>query len=575
MADTTEKLKKLTRLAREKPEDVDNLGGNVLSWLNSVGNIVSPWWSKARDADLRRFWKLNDHLASAIFTFSSKMEAIPFHVESRDMSIRSYVREADQFTDMLLYGSQLGSGWLSLYDPFLQDLLCQDNGGFIEVLGEGEPDGPIVGPSLGLIHRDSYNCQRTGNPIFPVVYTDKLGKRYKLHFTRVIFVSQMPSPDVYMNQVGFCACSRAINTAQHLIDLATYEQEKLGSRPHRQLLIGQHIDATALKNAFVMAEQEMSNQGLSRFAKTVAIGSKTQAIDVKQIDLASVPDGFSKSEEITLGMFAIALALGTDARELWPGSQPGATRADAMVQAMKARGKGSGWILSTMTSQINSKVLPPYLKITFELQDDDEDAAQADIRIKRSETRNTDVLAGVINVRVAREQALRDGDIDAAQFSALELADGRLDDGNDVLSLYYSEDEEISAMLNTDGSDASVKAKMEEAIGLLQNSRNPAKRKMAREVLAALKRRYGVHEPIESAAEREAREIEEAQALLPPVDNQPSDMPSTQEVKPVPLDGTVATKAVAESKIAQVDVDRAISKWNRNLPSWRGMLGRR
>ncbi len=574
MALTPVDIRKQARLARDPLPEADNMGGNVLSWLNAVGSIVSPWWSRGRDTDLRRFWKTNDHLAGAIFTFCSKMEAIPFHVESRDQSIRSYVKEAERFNDLLLYGSQLGNGWLSLYDPFLQDLLTQDNGGFIEVLGEGPADGPIVGAVQGLLQRDAAQCTRTGHPVYPVVYSDKNGKRYKLHYSRCIYVSQMPSPDALMNGVGFSAVSRAINTAQHLIDIATYEYEKLGSRPHRQLLIGQHIDATALKNAFVMAEQEMSNQGLSRFAKTVAIGSKTQAINVQQLDLASVPDGFSKGEEITLGMNCIALALGIDSRDLWPGSQPGATRADAMVQAMHARGKGPGWILQTMESQFNAKVLPPYLRIVFSSQDDDQDAAQADIRAKRSETRNVDVLAGVINVRTAREQALRDEDIDPEQFEQLEIQDGRLESGDDVLTLYYSEDEELRTMLATDGSEASVKSKMEDALNLLQNSRNPAKRKTARQVLAALERRYGVHSPIESAAERESRELAET----PPVpengtNTTSSNQPATEQ--PGPPDEVAAAKAITESKLGQVDIDRAISKWDKRLKGYRGMLGGR
>lgn len=128
-------------------------------------------------------------------------------------------------------------------------------------------------------------------------------------------------------------------------------------------------------------------------------------------------------------------------------------------------------------------------------------------------------------------------------------------------------------MLATDGSEASVKAKMEEAITMLQNSRNPARRKTARQVLAALKRRYGIHEPIESAAEREARELE-SQPVTPTGTNIPSANQPNDEVAEPP-DEAVAAKAITESKIRVADIDRAVSSWDRRMRNWRGMLGRR
>ena len=75
---------------------------SILQWLTVAGNIIAPWWSTARDAELRRFWKQVDHIAGACSTFQSRLITIPFKVVPRDMSFKSHQRQADKFTEMLL-----------------------------------------------------------------------------------------------------------------------------------------------------------------------------------------------------------------------------------------------------------------------------------------------------------------------------------------------------------------------------------------------------------------------------------------------------------------------------------------
>ena len=162
-----------------------------------------------------------------------------------------------------------------------------------------------------------HNCTRTGDPEFPIIYQDTDGKRYKMHYTRVAFSSQMPSPSATMNGVGFCAVSRCINIAQNILDILVYKQEKLGSRPQRSIMVTSGgLDPDVVRSAFIQAESQMQAQQLRRYSKTVVIGHEDMP-DAKLdlIDLASLPDGFDERESIILGMAAIALAFGMDARE--------------------------------------------------------------------------------------------------------------------------------------------------------------------------------------------------------------------------------------------------------------------
>lgn len=422
----------------------------LVNSLAGVGMDLYPWWSPARDRQLNYFWQKIDYLSSAIYTMCAKMTAISFHIEPRyDMSVKEDMRMADYFTDLLYNGSEYGEGWPSFYDKFLQDLLCCDNGAFSVVIGDGNLEGPLVGPPLTVVHLDSLQCQRTGDPIYPVLYLSANGYQ-KIHYSRIMFRSQMPSARSYMYGVGMCAVSRAVNVSQTLFDVLVFKREKLGSRPHRAILVPSGgLDPEDISLAFQHAEESMDSMGLSRFSKVVVAGSSTiPDAKINVYDLASMPDGFNEETSIQYGMAAIALAIGVDARELWPAIGSGASRADALLQHLKQRGKGPGQIIELTERLFSQKFLPPNLRIKFDYQDEAQDRESAEIALVRTNKRRYDLQAGVTNTKIAREDMLQDGDITQAQFEKLELEDGRLVDGTNILALFYSEDPSIKSHLD-------------------------------------------------------------------------------------------------------------------------------
>jgi hypothetical protein len=231
--------------------------GGVLTvnWMARAGAYLPSWWSASRDQELRKFWKKGDHLSGAIYAMESKMTAIPRRVVPRDSSIKEHQEQADYMTAVIEQGAQFGDGWEKFFGMFVEDLLTQDNGAFAEIIGDGEKTGHIIGAPISVAHLDSHRCTRTGNIDFPVVYENIDGKKYKLHYSRVMMVSQMSSPIKEMNGVGFCAVSRAVNVAQTLIDILNYKQEKLGSRPQRALIVTQGgLDPKDVQTGFQLAE---------------------------------------------------------------------------------------------------------------------------------------------------------------------------------------------------------------------------------------------------------------------------------------------------------------------------------
>jgi hypothetical protein len=297
-----------------------------------------------------------------------------------------------------------------------------------------------------------------------------------------------------MNGVGFCAVSRAINVAQTLIDILLYKQEKLGSRPHRAILIPRGgLDPTDLRSAFEMAASEMDTESLSRYSRTVIAGSSAMPeADIAKIELSTLPDGFDEQSSIIMGMATIALALGVDARELFPAMQAGATRADALLAHIKQRGKAPGQIIQTVELLFDTKVLPIHLKFLFDFQDDAQDRQEADIRLTRANARTQDMTSGVVTSSVARQTMVNDGDLDQGQYELMELQDGRLPDGTPILTLFYSEDKLVKRFLNV-GSDDPLDIGAHDIAGMLEvilenlavaqktlvNDRDPEVRKIA------------------------------------------------------------------------------------------------
>ncbi|MHC4620466.1 MAG: hypothetical protein ACYTEQ_22190, partial [Planctomycetota bacterium] len=154
------------------------------------------------------------------------------------------------------------------------------------------------------------------------------------------------------------------------------------------------------------------------------------------------------------------------------------------------------------------RFLPPTLRLRFDVQDDFEDAQQADIADTRSQARERDIVNGVIDVRIAREQMVEDGELTEAQFAELELREGRLPDGGDVLTLFVSRDGQTQGLLAVDAEgdpldvadnpaalwlpaiDKQVRLAQEVAV----NGPNASIRKKARQAVAALERLRALYE---------------------------------------------------------------------------------
>lgn len=390
---------------------------------------IPPWFSRKRDQFLFETMVRSDMLSSAIFITSARLFSVPFNIIPKEKSNRRH-REISLWSDMLLKDC-----WSSEMFKAIIDWQTQDNGLFVEIMGGGDPAGPIEPTlvpgtntylyGLGLRHLDAQRATRTGDPVYPVKYRakDARGRMrdFKLHNTRVLFDAQMSAPREGANGVGFCGVSRAISHVLHLNDIDVLKEEWLGSRPVSEIIFGKGMRDWQIEDAFNKAEEKANSDSMSRFAKIVYMGidgnpELVRAASLERISLKRLPEGYDEEKAVTVAINVLAMALGFDARTLWPATVRGATRADAEVQHLKTMKMTPGVFVEMMIRRLTKMYCPVSCIVTADQQDDEQDAIKAGNRQARATLRETMLASQQIDLRVNYEMMLEDGDLSEEQF---------------------------------------------------------------------------------------------------------------------------------------------------------------
>lgn len=431
----------------------DGISASMIYYaIPSTSDIIPPYWSPARDRALRIFWPTVDPIKTAVSTFVSKATTIPFSIVPRDRTVVAHVELARALEDNVRRYSGVFNGWKAEFRKFVIDYLTQDNGGFLVTMGDEPVSMPLSGPAYGIYHIDSARVQRTGDHRYPAIYIDRKGQKHKIHHSRLIAMSHLPSPALEMHGVGYSPLSCAIDSALEIRDIYRFIQEKLGSRPKRQIVyVKTGATVEQLREAFEYADEKMDAAGQGRFSSTVFLAPRSShaQLEIDMVDLASVPDGFDREQSHTINLLSIAAAFGLDPNDMNIVMNVRATtNASAEVQDRKGRGKGVGDLIESVQERINRILLPDYLEFRFDNQDDAQDQEQAKIWEIRSAARQRDISAGITTIQAERARMLRNGEITEEEYELMELADGRLPNGMDVLNLFYSTQEPFASLLS-------------------------------------------------------------------------------------------------------------------------------
>lgn len=367
--------------------DVDSVFGMISSIAGYADNIPDVGTS-ARDDYMRAMWKQEPLLAGAISSMVQKVLSLRW-------SITGGRNRTKRFSNVL-YNAEDGAGWGEFLTKGVQDYLTQDNGWYFELGFEGST---VDSPVAGIYHLDSSRMKPTNKRDYPAIYMPAVGPSlHPVKMPRGSFVrlTSMTSPDETAAGYGFCAVSRAIKAAKLLMALHNYDAERLSDMPPNGILAVTGLTGRQVREAIKMYKQERQARDQNTFPGVLWLASASGQVGLNSFEFKQLPENFNKEVVVTLYVYTLALAFGVDAREFWPATVTGATKADALIQAQKAKGKGPGELITAIERAMNFYVLPEGLKFKFAFQDDEEDRLAAEIAGMRIFNANNMVSGGYL-----------------------------------------------------------------------------------------------------------------------------------------------------------------------------------
>jgi len=286
----------------------------------------------------------------------------------------------------LLSNAEDAKGWHIFLSKLVEDMLVCDKGGFMELGTQGRS-----GPVKGIFNLDATACELTGVADWPVVYTPKVtgrgasSKQRPLDRHHVVHLPTMPSPDEAEFNLSMSAVSRALLAAQILKAINDHDIEKLRKLPPEGIMTVANITESQWKDVLSNYHEARKKENMSVFPGVMVLAGQsiTQPPKIELTPFSTLPEGFNKKETVEIYVKILALALGVDVAELWLIPQVGATKAAFSIQHMKAQGKGIGLVVSMVERALNFSVVPQGVTFAFDLPDDEQDAAKADIAGKR------------------------------------------------------------------------------------------------------------------------------------------------------------------------------------------------
>lgn len=342
-----------------------------------------------RDAALRDFWKSDSILSGAMASMVQKLISLGYSITGT----RNHARKAAR----ILVEANEGRGWSDFIAKYAQDFLGADRGAFTE-LGRVDKDSNDVD---AIFHIDALYMIPRHDSKFPYYFQSPGQTTRKIPARDVYRTVGMPSPSDQMNSLGFCAVSRAAKAAKLLMTLHEYDSDKLSNMPPQGLAAISGMNERQMRDALTKYKTSLEQREQQVFPGVLWLASMTGDLKVDITEFSTLPDSFSRQEVVQIYVYTLALAFGVDAREFWPAAIAGATRADALVQAMKAKGKGPGELISVTERSLNTFVMPAGVEFRFDVQDDEEDQLKAEIARTRAQildflySRSAQLTAGV------------------------------------------------------------------------------------------------------------------------------------------------------------------------------------
>jgi len=357
---------KQPRFANTNP---DEFWASTYNWLNE-GLEQPPYVvdSRKRDTWLRTFWQKELHLAG-VLNQSCLIDS------NRGWNIIGGRNQVRRYVD-ISHGLENGKGWRFFQRKATLAFRTSDLGFVGEVGREGRN-----GPMRTIWTTDPARCKLTGSVDYPLRYYPSRGKSQtwrEMDFFRIV---SMPSTDENYLDLGFCAVSRAIEIAKTMIAVYQHDQESLGARAPRGLLLLKNISEGMWEQAMNSREAKLDAYERQYYGGVAVLASAGfDDVDAKLIALSQLPKDFDRKVFTDLLMYAYALVFGYDPAEFWPVASAGLSQGQsAAIQHQKASSKGVLDYPNEFQENYQG-LLPPTLHFEYDQRDDEGELKAAEVQ---------------------------------------------------------------------------------------------------------------------------------------------------------------------------------------------------
>jgi hypothetical protein len=218
---------------------------------------------------------------------------------------------------------------------------------------------------------DSLHCYPTGDPEYPVVYTNAKGTMHLLHRTRVRHFVDMPDSDTKMRGYGKCALSRSIAVANRQLLMGRYIEQALDDNPPPGFALLSGLSRQKFNEAFQAYRTEQSGDMRPEWGRIAwLVGLQPEhPVSLEFVPFSKPPEAFDRVTYTETDVNELALAIGVDKQELWElGSGDLGSGAQSEVLHAKSQGKMIGALYSMLERAFND-VLPDTCEFAFKVQD--------------------------------------------------------------------------------------------------------------------------------------------------------------------------------------------------------------
>lgn len=363
----------ITRAQRDTVQELpDAIKDNGVSasafWTDSYerADLLPAWGTRERERWLRWYDRHNFNTLwqGAVAGLVKKFASTPSQIKG-GRNLTAY------FDDVLRY-ADFGAGQRTLKQKVARDYLRFDAGAYVEIIAPGNPKRPPTGRVTGLAHLDSYMCTPTGDPDYPVLYTDRKGKQHLLHRSRVMHLVDIPDGDQNTPGYGLCALSRAIAIVERQILEGRYVAASLDDKPPPGMFLVGGMTKSQWSQRWQEFRQEQQTDERPTWGKVITFHGADATImpSVTPVPFSVPPEKFDFKVYVELDVHEFALAIGVDIQELWEltGGNLGSA-GQSQIQHAKSQGKTYGEMLAAWELGMNNQVLPASLEYEHKVRD--------------------------------------------------------------------------------------------------------------------------------------------------------------------------------------------------------------